>query len=217
MAIGRVWKRGEMYHIAFSYRGKEFRKSANTKSKRQAEQLLAYYLGQCARGEFKGFVRSGQTYTVVEMMHDYVDNYEQRGMRDVKNTRYRIGHLQKFFPTTAVADVDERQIDLYIKHRLKQGKKRGTVHRELSLLYSAFRLAKRKKLVTEIPEIQLFREKNVRQGFFEPEELERLLLHLPPYFQDVARFAYHTGWRRNEILTLEWRDLQGEILRLRPE
>src|SRR5215217_4395907 len=78
-------------------------------------------------------------------------------------------------------------------------------------------LAKRKKLLKEIPLLPHFREDNARQGFFEREECERIMTFLPAYLQDVVRFAYCTGWRKGEILTLEWRDIQGEVIRLRPE
>jgi hypothetical protein len=44
---GRVFKRGETYHIAFSDKGTEYRRSAKTNSKREAEKILAFYLGQC--------------------------------------------------------------------------------------------------------------------------------------------------------------------------
>ena len=31
------------------------------------------------------------------------------------------------------------------------------------------------------------------------------------------RHLYHTGWRKREILILEWREIQGDVIRLRPE
>jgi hypothetical protein len=44
VALGRVYKRNDIWWVAFSYHGKEYRRSANTKSKRQAEQVLAFFL-----------------------------------------------------------------------------------------------------------------------------------------------------------------------------
>src|SRR5205809_1316254 len=44
-----------------------------------------------------------------------------------------------------------------------------------------------------------------------------MLTFLSDYLQDITRFAYHTGWRKGEILTLEWRDIKGDVIRLRPE
>jgi len=216
---GRVWKRGKVYWIRFGYKGLEYRHSAKTENKRDAEKLLVYYLNQCARGEFRGFEdQDASAYALEEMLDDFLSDYERRGMRDVVITRYRSGHLRTFFTDRAVADINERQIDLYIKHRLQMGRSRTTVNRELQLLGQAMRLAKRKKLIMDIPHIEKFSEKdNARQGFFEPEELERVLMFLPPYLQDLTRFAYHTGWRKGEILTLEWRDIQGDVIRLRPD
>src|SRR5437870_1683119 len=69
---GRVFKRGATYHIAFSYKGVEYRKSALTAKKREADNLLAFYLGQCARGEFQGF-GDPQSLTLFEMLDDFIE------------------------------------------------------------------------------------------------------------------------------------------------
>ena len=152
------------------------------------------------------------------MLDDFIADYTQRGMRDVVIARYRAGHLRKFFKDANTADIDERKIGLYIKYRLKMKRSRTTVNRELQLLGQAMRLAKRKKPLKEMPHIEKFSEKdNARQGFFERDELERIVEFLPDYLKDLTRFAYHTGWRKGEILTLEWRDIQGDVIRLRPE
>ena len=52
---GSVYSRGSIWWITFRHKGKKFRHSANTDKKREADKLLAFYLGQVARGEFKGF------------------------------------------------------------------------------------------------------------------------------------------------------------------
>jgi integrase len=40
---------------------------------------------------------------------------------------------------------------------------------------------------------------------------------LPVYLQDFARFGYLTGWRKGEIASLRWQDVEGDIIRLRAE
>ena len=104
--------------------------------------------------------------TLFEMLDDYLADCEQRGLRDVQITHYRIGTLQKFFKDVPVTEISERTIDLYIKHRLKAGRSRTTINRDLQVLGAAMRLAKRKKLLKEVPHIETFSEKgNARQGF----------------------------------------------------
>ena len=42
---------------------------------------------------------------------------------------------------------------------------------------------------------------------------------LPAYLQDFTRFAYLTGWRKGEIISLKWTDADRDAgaIRLRPE
>ena len=61
---GRVFKRGEIYWIAFYCKGTEYRLSAKTEKKRTAEEFLSFYLGQVARGEFQGFTPNGIQFSV---------------------------------------------------------------------------------------------------------------------------------------------------------
>ena len=64
----------------------------------------------------------------------------------------------------------------------------------------------------------LLREQNVRTGFFEEPEFRAVLAHLPPELQPVAEFAYLTGWRKGEVLSLTWPqvDFGAGIVRLEP-
>src|SRR5215510_14825224 len=95
--------------------------------------------------------------------------------------------------------ITERDIDLYIKSRLAIGRSTTTVNRELPYLGQSLRLAKRKRLIKDVPLIEEFPEDNARQGFFEREDFERVVSFLPDDLKDFARLAYHAGWRRNEV------------------
>jgi len=64
----------------------------------------------------------------------------------------------------------------------------------------------------------MLKENNVRIGFFEREQFEALLKQLTGCgredLQPVVRFAYITGWRRSEILSLQWRQVDFETGRV---
>jgi integrase len=104
---------------------------------------------------------------------------------------------------------------------LEAGKARATVNRELAALRRAFRLAVEQKLLSpsRMPTIRLFSEDNARQGFVDYEDFAALVTHLDGPLDDVAWFAYRSGWRKGEILTLVWTDVDQEagVVRLRPE
>ena len=54
-----------------------------------------------------------------------------------------------------------------------------------------------------------------RSGFFEREQYEAVLCHLPAEIRPIITFAYITGWRiTDEVLPLEWRQVdmtRGEV------
>lgn len=57
---------------------------------------------------------------------------------------------------------------------------------------------------------------NARRGFLEPADFEAFCAELPGELQPLARFAYLTGWRRGEVLGLQWKqvDLEAGAIRL---
>jgi integrase len=95
----------------------------------------------------------------------------------------------------------------------------ATVNRETQLLGQALRLAQARQLLPTAPSVRMLPEDNARQGFFERPDLEAVLAALPTYLQDFTRFAYLTGWRKGEIISLRWTDVDREAgaIRLRPE
>lgn len=56
------------------------------------------------------------------------------------------------------------------------------------------------------PDITMLKEAAPRAGFFEKDQLDAVLAHLPAELRAVFRFMYVTGWRdHSEVLALQWR------------
>ncbi len=87
------------------------------------------------------------------------------------------------------------------------------------MLGQAFRLAETRRWVNRLPHIRRLPERNARQGFFETEEIEAVIAHLLHYLKDFVRFGFLSGWRKGEIASLTWDDVDhhARIIRLRPE
>jgi integrase len=119
----------------------------------------------------------------------------------------------------------ERSIEFKVRMGLNtaarqaEGAAAGTINREVVALGRMYRLALQAGRLTSAPHIPKLEEAPPRQGFFEHGEYLVIRGHLPPTYQDALDFGCHSGWRRGEIIRLEWRDVDrdGRVIRLRPE
>ena len=124
-------------------------------------------------------------------------------------------HLMTAFGGRNLARITAANIVAHCQTRIAAGAAPGTVNRELGLLGRVYTLARRLgNYRGPVPYIQKLREDNVRQGFFEESELERLVRELPEHQRDFARFGYETGWRVSEVRGLCWRHITDEGIRL---
>jgi integrase len=196
------------------YRGKMYRKSAETRHKREAEKALAKYMGEVATGTFKGF--RDDAITTKQMLDDLVADCARRRLRSLDTIIHHLKPIRRFFEAMDPTMITARDIEQYKKKRYADGVKPATVNRGLTYLIQALRLAQEKELIERVPRIRKEPEDNARQGFFEHTEFERVVHFLPEELKDFARFAYHTGWRRNEIAQLAWAHIEGDVLRLPP-
>jgi integrase len=74
------------------------------------------------------------------------------------------------------------------------------------------------KLMTK-PHVQMLKENNARQGFFEPDQMAEILAQLPADLRPPIEFAFLTGWRvKSEVLSRQWRhvDFKRGTVRLEP-
>ena len=150
-----------------------------------------------------------------------VDYHESLG-RTTKKIEGRIAkHLTPFFgDNRLMATITSDTVTAYIAHREGQPVPTiATVNRELAWVKQMFTLATRAgKLMTK-PHIEMLKENNARQGFFEPDQMAEVLAKLPADLRPPIEFAFLTGWRvKSEVLSREWRhvDFKRGTVRLEP-
>jgi site-specific recombinase XerD len=134
---------------------------------------------------------------------DYTNN-GRKSLGDLKSTR--LPRLDDAFSGCKAIDVTTVSVERYKTLRLKDEAAPATVNRELAALKRMFRLGLRQGIVVTMPYISLLAEHNVRKGFFELDQFQAVLRHLPAEYRPLFEVAYITGWRiRSELLTRQWR------------
>lgn len=78
------------------------------------------------------------------------------------------------------------------------------MNRELAALRAVYRLGLENDLITAMPRIKLLPENNVRKGFADVQQIETICRRLREDVADAVRFAFQTGWRRAEVFSLAW-------------
>jgi integrase len=217
------------YHRA----GRAYFESSGSAKKGEARTLLQRREGKIADG-VPVTPKAGR-YTFDDAAKAVIQDYTVNGKRSLAVVRRRIEkHLTAYFAGRRMADITTGHVRDYIAHRQQQGvvahkgKQAGQrigdvsnaeINRELALLKRMFSLAMEDGLLFHRPHVPMLAERNARQGFFEPAQLDAVLTHLPKEIRPVIRFAAVTGWRiASEVLPLEWRQVDfaaGEV-RLEP-
>ncbi len=243
---GHLFRRGRVYWIAVSFHGQPIRESTHHTDKRKAQEYLDAKLAhlQTAKVTGQGVITSQlRQVTVRQRLESLLLDYQLRGVRSFAQVRAHMGFpppgtpdpaptharrkarpaprkILQVFGAWRVVDLSDDAVDQYIRQRLTAGARPATINRETQLLGQAVRPFFT-KLGLPVPEIRHQSEAgNVRQGFFEKADFDHLVAALPDDdLRDVARFGFLSGWRRGEILSLLWSDVdrEGHAIRLRPE
>jgi len=213
--FGYLFKRGRLWWIRYSVRGKDFRESSGSEKDTDAMRLLKRRWTEVGRGRLIG--PSEDRVRMDDLFQALETDYALNERRSAPGLKWKLRHLRPAFGNLPATAITEDLIERYKQTRLsertevrKTPVRPATVNRELAALRRAFSLAVRNKRISAAPTITLLKENNVRQGFVEPKEFEAIVSDLPDYLKDFARFGYLTGWRVSEIRSLTWANVNRE-------
>lgn len=218
----------ENWYSAYYAHGKEVRESTETPVLKIARRVHRQRLDEVAadRQGLKKFIPPAiARVTINELLDELEADFSLRGVRSLRQSRAHMAPVRAAFGTWRAAEVTAGSIDRYVTARLQTQTRRGTtvapatVNRESQILGQALRLGFERGKLSALPSMRLLPERNARQGFFEAATFGMVVTNLPDYLQDLHRFAYIAGWRRGEILTLTWADVDrdGGIIKLRAQ
>ncbi len=146
--------------------------------------------------------------TIDQMLDAYEESLKLRGKRSVGSFRSHVRVIRAKFGKLRASDLTSAMLDEFTNRQWKAGLKPATVNRGLQALRAAYRLAVKRETLFRVPHFTLLDERdNVRRGFLEPADFERVAAKLPESTADAVRFMYATGWRRSEVINLRWENV----------
>jgi excisionase family DNA binding protein len=155
------------------------------------------------------------------LFEDFADIfYHSYVLANWKRPAFEKGRLRiivDFFRGHELRDVTPMMIERFRQQRLKSGKARSTINRDLALMKKMYNVAINEGLVTDNPvrKVKFYSEAdNVKEQILSPEEEERLLAAAPGHLRSILIIALNTGMRWGEIVGLEWKrvDLRAQLI-----
>lgn len=211
--------------LAYSVNGKRVRESSESPKRGAALDMLHDRLVAVRAGTYTGPEAARLTFDTIAdgLRADYL-LAGNRSLAKTAEGKYRgraegaLAHLTAHFGGWLVRNITPPTVAAYHTERLAAGAAQATVHYEIALLKRAFTVARRNGQTAARLEYKLGAVDNARQGFFERADFEAVRTQLPAPLRPVITFAYLTGWRKQEILDLRWRDVDfaGGMVRLEP-
>lgn len=215
---GSIYLRGKIYWIKYYKDGKPLRETTRSDDYETAQTELAKRIAEVAQGKTPNL--EAKRIKFDDLSKDFISDYRINEKKSLVRAERSANHLKGYFGGMRAIDITTTKIREYIERRLSDRAAKATINRELAALKRMLNLGARctPPKVDRVSYIPMLKENNVRTGFFEHADFLEFREKLPEYLRGPITMAYKTGWRRGEVFTLQWSqvDLAAGIVRLNP-
>jgi integrase len=212
---GTIYLRGNVWWMQYYVRGQLVQSTTGFTERADADNLLKQRIGEVAAGRHVGLERT----TIADLCRLVFEDHRLRNLRDAAHLEWRYkANVDPLLGRILASRFGQTQVRQYVASRRAMGVCDATINRELAIVRRGFRLGAQEDppLVQRQPVIPMLEENNVRQGFLEQDQYERLLEQLPLNLKALFVCGYHTGARKNELRRMQWEqvDFEGGVIRL---
>lgn len=200
---GRIFlpKGSSVWWLQYYQNGVKRRESAGTSNRKEALEKLKLRIAELTTGSVTGL--TPKKTRILELAEDFIRDYKINGRAslDDAEARWRL-HLEPFFGRMKASQVTSVLLNKYVDKRQQAGAANGTINRELAALKRMFNLGHEATppKIFFIPHFPKLSEDNVRQGFLEDAQYQRLLESCPEmWFQALVETGCTYGWRIGEL------------------
>jgi integrase len=200
-----LYKRGEIYWVAYKAVGRVVRESTGTGDRRLAEAVLAKRRAEVFEGRWTGRLRDTQT-PLPQAIQEFLAVYSQPRKVSWKDDRFVLCRFAKFLgPKVSLQEIDRRLVERFQLDLLSNGISKARVNRYVAALKCFFnRHIDWHKLQTNpCRGIKLYPE-SPRTHWLEAGQIARLVESCSPRLRPVVQVALLTGLRLGDILRLSW-------------
>jgi len=200
-------KRGEIWHIDKQVRGYgRVCESCETRDLREAERYLIHRLEEIREALVYG-VRPTRTFEQAAKKYLEENTHKRSLDRDV----YALQAVMSYIGALPLERVHDDALAQFKRDRHKDGRKAGTINKELSVVRRILNLAARvwrhpdgMTWLATPPLLQMVKGPERKPWPISWDEQGRLFQELPPHLERMALFAVNTGLRSGEICRLRW-------------
>ena len=193
-------------YIRGTVRGQTVFKSAGTSDRALAEEARSALQNELYRLAVHG-IEKRKSLTFVRAAHDYL-NRPADGRPVSAQTKMLLARIVQHLGQTITCDqIDQAVIDTAAKALCRADAKAATILRSVVTPIKAVLTYAAEGGWCSVPRFRRSKGSGRRTEWFAPDEAERLIAGAAEHAKPLLEFAFSTGCRLGEALSLEWRNV----------